>query len=157
MSGIAPGTATVTLAATDPGGLSATQSFTVTVTAANRAPTVSAQITDQSVEEGAEVRVDISGAFSDPDGDDLTHDAISDAQDIAAASVSGSQVTVSGVAPGTATITLTATDPGGLTASQAFSVTVQEAEPDLDALFSAPTPAEIAQVEVEWAIRARPR
>ena len=153
VSGVARGTATVTVTATDPGGLSATQAFTVTVTAANRAPTVSAQMTDQIVEEGAEVQVDIAGAFSDPDEDDLTYDAVSDVQDIAAASVSGSEVTVSGVAPGTATITLIATDPGGLTASQAFSVTVKEAEPDLDALFSAPTPAEIAQVEVEWATR----
>ena len=153
VSGVAPGTVAVTVTATDPGGLSATQAFTVTVTAANRAPTVSAQITDQSVEEGAEVQVDISEVFSDPDGDDLTYDAVSDAQDIATASVSGSEVTVSGVAPGTATVTLTATDPGGLTASQAFSVTVKEAEPDLDALFSAPTPTEIAQVEVEWATR----
>ena len=153
VSGVAPGTTAVTVTATDPGGLSATQAFTVTVTTANRAPTVSAQMTDQSVEEGAEVRVDISEAFSDPDGDDLTYDAVSDAQDIAAASVSGSEVTVSGVAPGTATITLTATDLGGLTASQSFSVTVKEAEPDLDTLFSAPTPAEIAQVEFEWATR----
>ncbi|MDE2773551.1 MAG: prolyl oligopeptidase family serine peptidase [Gemmatimonadota bacterium] len=153
VSGVTPETTAVTVTATDPGGLGATQAFTVTVTAANRAPTVSAQMTDQSVEEGAEVQVDISEAFSDPDGDDLTYDAISDAQDIAVASVSGSEVTVSGVAPGTTTITLIATDPGRLTASQTFSVTVKEAEPDLDALFSAPTPAEIAQVEVEWATR----
>ena len=153
VSGVAPGTAAVTVTATDPAGLSATQAFSVTVTAANRAPTVAAHVADQSVEEGAEVQVDISEAFSDPDGDDLTYDAVSDAQDVATASVSGSEVTVSGVAPGTAAVTVTATDPAGLSATQAFTVTVEEAEPDLDALFSAPTPAEIAQVDIEWATR----
>ena len=66
----------------------------------NRAPTVSAAIPDQSVEAGAEVTVGVSGAFSDPDGDALSYGATSDASAIATASVSGSDVTVTGVAPG---------------------------------------------------------
>ena len=103
LTGEAPGTATVAVAATDPGDLSATQTFEVTVSSSNHAPTVSDAVPDQSVEEGAQVVVDVSGAFSDPDGDALSYEAASDAQGVATASVSGSDVTLTGQA----TITLT--------------------------------------------------
>ena len=99
--------------------------------------------------------MDISRAFSDPDGDALSYEAASDAPGVAAASVSGSDVTVSGEAPGTATITVTATDSGDLSATQTFKVTVEAAigESDLDAFFAQPTAIEIAQVEAEWETR----
>ena len=156
---MAPGTATVTVTATDPGGLSATQTFGVTVTSANQAPTVGTALEDRTLQAGAEETVDLSAAFSDPggrlDGDPLTYEATSDAPALATASVSGSEVTLTGVAPGTATVTVTATDPGGLSATQTFGVTVEAAatEPTLDALFAPATAAEIAQVEAEWATR----
>ena len=38
--------------------------------------------------------------------------------------VSGAEVNVAGVAAGSATVTVTATDPGGLSATQTFDVTV---------------------------------
>ena len=155
VTGEAPGSATITVTATDPGGLSAIQTFEVTVTSANRAPAASAAIPDQSVEEGTQVTVDVSGAFSDPDGDVLRYEATSDASSVATASVSGSDVTVTGEAPGSATITVTATDPGGLSAIQTFEVTVDAASGglDLNALFAPPTAMEIAQVEAEWQTR----
>ena len=155
VTGEAPGSATITVTATDPGDLSATQTFGVTVTPANRAPTASAAIPDQSVEEGTQVTVDVSGAFSDPDGDALSYEAASDASSVTTASVSGSSVTVTGEAPGSATITVTATDPGDLSATQTFGVTVDAAGggSDLDALFAAPTAMEIAQVVAEWQTR----
>ena len=71
--------------------------------------------------------VDVSGAFSDPDGEALSYRATSDASSVAGVSVSGSNVTVTGEAPGAATITVTATDPGGLSATQTFEVTVNRA------------------------------
>ena len=156
VTGVAEGTATVTVTATDPGGLRAAQSFEVAVTGVNRAPEVAAAIDDQTVGVGAQVTVDVAGAFSDPDGDALGYEATSDAPTVATASVSGSAVTVTGVAEGTATVTVTATDPGGLSAAQAFGVTVEAASgaPDLDALFVPPTAAEIARVEAEWETRA---
>ena len=155
VTGEAPGSATITVTATDPGGLSAIQTFEVTVTSANRAPAASAAIPDQSVEEGTQVTVDVSGAFSDPDADALSYEAASDASSVATASVSGSDVTVTGEAPGSATITVTATDPGGLSAIQTFEVTVDAASGglDLNALFAPPTAMEIAQVEAEWQTR----
>jgi len=68
--------------------------------------------------------VDVSGAFRDPDGDPLTYGATSSAVQVAVVSVSGSRVTVTPVSDGTATVRVTATDPGGLSAAQTFSVTV---------------------------------
>ena len=88
---------------------------------------MSTAIPSQGVEEGTEVTVDVSGAFSDPDGDALSYRATSDASSVAGVSVSGSNVTVTGEAPGAATITVTATDPGGLSATQTFEVTVNRA------------------------------
>ncbi len=153
--GEAPGSATITVTATDPGGLSATQTFGVTVNSANRAPTVSGAIPDQVLVENTEAPVDISGAFSDPDGDALRYGATSDASSVATASVSGSDLKVIGEAPGSATITVTATDPGGLSATQTFEVTVEAGSggADLDALFAPPTADEITQVKEEWDTR----
>ena len=155
VTGVAPGSAAVTVTATDPGDLSVTQTFMVTVTAGNRAPEAAETIPDQNVGVGAEAMVDVSGAFTDPDDDALTYTAESDATGVATVDVSGSVVTVTGVALGSATVTVTATDPEGLSATQSFMVTVEAASgtPDLDALFVSPTAAEIAQVEAEWATR----
>ena len=151
VTGEAPGSATITVTATDPGDLSATQTFEVTVTPANRAPTASAAIPDQSVEEGTQVTVGVSGAFSDPDADALSYEATSDASSVATASVSGSDVTVTGEAPGSATITVTATDPGDLSATQTFEVTVTPANraPTASAAIPDQSVEEGAQVTVD--------
>ena len=68
--------------------------------------------------------VSVSGAFRDPDGDPLTYGATSSAVQVAAVSVSGSRVTVTPVSEGTATVRVMATDAGGLSAAQTFTVTV---------------------------------
>ncbi len=121
------GAATVTVTATDPGGLSAGQSFTVTVP--NRAPEVSGPIPDAEVHVGETVDVDLSGHFADPDGDDLSYAAASSDEGVATSSASGGSLTVAAVAQGTATVTVTATDPGGLSAGQSFTVTVPNRAP----------------------------
>ena len=68
--------------------------------------------------------VNVSGAFRDPDGDPLSYGASSSAAPVAVVSVSGSRVTVTPVSGGAATVRVTATDPGGLSAAQTFTVTV---------------------------------
>ena len=68
--------------------------------------------------------VDVSGNFSDADGDTLTYTAASSDTSKVTVSVSAATVTVTPVAVGHSTITVTATDPGGLFANQAFTVTV---------------------------------
>ena len=127
VAGVAAGSATVTVTATDPGDLSATQTFDVTVTTGNQAPMAVGEIAAQTVTAGDSVTVDVSGNFSDPDDDDLTYTAASSDEDAATVSVSGAEVTVMGVAAGSATVTVTATDPGDLSATQAFDVTVATA------------------------------
>ena len=68
--------------------------------------------------------VDVADKFSDA-GDVLTFTAISGDTNIATVTLIGSEVTVTPVAEGMATITVTATDMAGQTAEQTFSVTVQ--------------------------------
>ena len=124
---VAEGTATLTVTAADPGGLTASQSASVTVEAANRAPVTVDSIPGQTLVAGDSVTLDASQYFSDPDGDSLSYMASTSDSDIATASAEGGTVTIRAVAEGTATLSVTATDPGGLTASQGTGVTVQAA------------------------------
>ena len=126
INGVAAGTATVTVTASDPGGLSATQSISVTVEAVNQAPVGEGIIDDQGMVVGDEVTVDVTDNFSDPDGDELTYAATSSDTAVATVATEGAMVTITAVAAGSATITVTATDPGELSASQEFGVTVEE-------------------------------
>ncbi len=121
------GRATVTVTARDPGGLTATQAFSVTVTDANRAPEAAGTIANRALTAGGDpATLDVSNSFIDPDGHGLTYTVASD-DDAAAVSVSGSVVSIRPSSAGRATVTVTARDPGGLTATQAFSVTVTDA------------------------------
>ena len=127
VTGVSAGTATVTVTAGDPGGLTASQSFRVTVQRANRAPVAVGSIPGQTVGPGAATTVVASAYFRDPDGDVLTYVASSSNTAVARVTVSGDTLTVTGVSAGTTTVTVAAGDPGGLTALQAFQVTVQGA------------------------------
>ncbi len=128
---VAEGSATVTVTATDPDGLTAEQDVGVTVQSrqGNRAPTAVGAIDAQTIDGGSSVAVDVSTHFSDPDGDALTYGATSSNASVATATMSGSTVTIRGVAGGTATVTVTARDPGGLAARQRIRVTVPNRAP----------------------------
>ena len=125
-TGVAAGTATITITARDPGGLTATQTMAVTVQAVNNPPTVTGTIDDQTLNVGDSVTIDVADSFSDPDGDELAFAATSSDTAVATASVSGSMITVMAVATGSATVTVTATDAGGLMAEVGFTVTVEQ-------------------------------
>ncbi len=101
----------------------------VTVLPANQAPTVASAIADQSLVSGATATVDISSTFSDPENDALTYAASSDDTAKATVALSGTTLTVTGAAPGTAKITVTATDPYGVSVSDEFDVTVTNNAP----------------------------
>jgi hypothetical protein len=122
---LATGVATITVTATDPGGLTATQTVTVEVTPGNRAPQPQGTISAQSVAVGGTATVNLSPYFTDPDGDALTYAATSDDRTVATVSVSGTVATVTGMEGGTATMTVTARDPGGLSVTQTMGVTVE--------------------------------
>ena len=131
LTAVAEGTATIRVRAIDPGGLSAIQLFTATVTGpSNRPPEAVGALAPLTIglDETA-VTVDVSGAFRDPDGDALTYGATSSVPAVAAVTATGSAVTVTPVTEGTATVTVTATDVGGsnTAATQAFTVTVSAA------------------------------
>ncbi len=124
LTGVAEGRATATVTATDPDGLSVAQSFSVTVEPAGRGPVTAGALGDLSMEAWDVRSFDAGPFFRDPDGDDLSYDAATSDRVVATASVTGSIVTVRGISTGTTTLTLTATDPSGLSASLSAAVEV---------------------------------
>ena len=137
---IAKGTATITVSATDPHNLSASQQFQVAVE--NRAPAALGAIpAPPPLDPGASpYQVDVAAYFNDPDGDPLTFAAESSDQDVATVSTAGSTLSVTPIAKGTATITVSATDPHNLSASQQFQVTVENRAPAAHGAIPAPPP-----------------
>ena len=129
IAGVASGAAAVTATATDGGGLSAQQSFAVTVP--NRAPEAVGEIGDLEIAVDSVAELDVAAYFADPDGDDLEFGAVSSDTTRVRVAVSGSVLTVAGVASGTAVLTVTATDGGGLSARQSFAVTVPNRAPEV--------------------------
>ena len=145
---VAKGEAMVTVTATDTEGLTATQEFVVTVP--NRAPLAVGSIDERTIEVDGTSSVELSGHFEDPDGDDLVHSAVTSNGAVAAVGVDGSALTVTAIAKGGATVTVTATDTEGLTATQAFQVTVPNRPPLATGSFEAQTIAvgEVAEISL---------
>ena len=129
VTGVAVGSATVTVTATDTGSLSAQTSFAVTVP--NRAPVVADTIRGPELPVGDSTTFDLGLHFTDPDGDSLAHAAETSDDGIATVSVAGASLTVRALAKGTATVRVTATDPGGLAAEQSFDVIVPNRAPEV--------------------------
>ena len=134
ITAVAAGMATITVTATDGMGESAMQTIDVTVEAANTAPMAGAAIADQTVTAGMTVMVQSTITDSDT-GDMLTWLASSSDDMIATADADDmGMVTVTGVAAGDATITVTATDGMGESAMQTIDVTVEAADTSLQAI-----------------------
>ena len=118
---------TVTVTATDPDGAFVSDTFTLTVESGNQAPVLDTAIGDRTATEGVATNIDVSGSFSDPDGDALTFTATG-----LPASLSLSTAGVLSGTPvagdvGTISVTVTAADPSGATAMDTFSLTVNAA------------------------------
>ena len=128
VSAVAPGNTSVTVTATDPGGLQSQQNFQVTVP--NRPPEPRGTIPSITIPVGRTETVDVSSYFAEPDGEALTYDATSSNPAAATVSVAGSTVTVTAVAKGTTDVTVTATDPEGLAATQSFQSMVPNRSPE---------------------------
>ena len=122
--GVSPGNATVTVTATDPDSLSAQVRFEVIVP--NRPPEVIRTIPDVRLPPGGSGGITLSLFFSDPDAQDLTYQAESSDPGVVTASMAGDTLIATAVNLGTATATATATDPGGLSTSQTFTMSVLE-------------------------------
>ncbi len=92
------------------------------------APKAAYPIPPVTVQNGDSVQVEVSWYFTDRDGDYLTYSSVSSNPDVTRVSVSGSTVTVRATGRGSATVTVTAADPDGLSASQEFGVTVVKSD-----------------------------
>ncbi len=125
-TGTGAGSATVTVTATDPDALTATQSFEVTVP--NLAPVTERTIAPDTLYAGESGRVDVSGHFSDADGDALEYAAASDSAHVVTVEMDGSAVAYRAVVPGSAEVTVTASD-GRASVAQRFRVTVPNRAP----------------------------
>ena len=93
----------------------------------NMAPTAVGTIGAQSVMMGETSSMNVSGYFNDPDGDTLSYSSTSDDTGVATVNAMGNPVMVTGVAVGTANITVKAMDPDGAYVEQMFMVTVTAA------------------------------
>ena len=120
---VSRGTATVTVTARDPEGRAAALRFEVTVP--NRAPLAAGPISALTLTAGDTVRVDPSEYFTDPDGDPLVYEAASSDPAVVSAAAVDDTVRVVALARGSAIVTVTARDPGGLTATLSFGVEVR--------------------------------
>ena len=89
---------------------------------ANRPPAAAGTLPDRALTLPG--TLDVSQAFVDPDGDRLAYAVSSAAPDVVTVLAAGARVTLTAVGVGRARIEVTATDPGGLSATQAFTVTV---------------------------------
>ena len=119
------GSATITVKAEDFDKASATQSISVSVM--NRAPEIVGSIADVNIRVGGSSEsFDVSGNFSDPDGDSLTFSVDDPDSSVAKVSISGSEVTVAPKSEGEiGKVTVTATDTEGLRISEDFRVVVR--------------------------------
>ena len=91
----------------------------------NRSPVPAATLLNRTLAPDDNLNVDVSGAFVDPDGDALSFTASSLAPQVVTARVTGAFVMLAAASEGAATVRVTATDPGGLSATQVFTVTVE--------------------------------
>lgn len=87
-----------------------------------------------TVDVGDTAMVNLSAHFNDPDGDALSYTAETSDADVAIAFVTGTVVSVPGLAKGTATVTVTAFDPDGFSVQQSFPVTVPNRAPAADSI-----------------------
>ncbi len=93
---------------------------------ANRPPVATGTIPAANIFVDDTVTVDVSAYFSDPDGDRLSYDATVSPGTVASVSVAGSVVTIVGAARGLGTVTVTARDPGGLSAQRQMGLNVDD-------------------------------
>jgi hypothetical protein len=130
VAGLAEGSAKVTVTASDPGGLSAALSTEVAVERRNAAPEIAKDIPDRIVRADSTLTFSLAACFSDLDDDPLAYAAKSSDEGVVAVAVERNRwLRVSGVGAGEARVTVTATDPAGASAEQAFMVTVPQQAP----------------------------
>ncbi len=117
----------LTVRVEDAGGLADEARATVELLDENEGPEAVGAMAPKMLEAyGAAAEEDLAPYFRDPDGDALSYAAESSSPGVATASVTaGGRLSIAPQALGVATVTVTASDPGGLTATQQVQVTVE--------------------------------
>lgn len=116
-----------TYVVSDGNGETAEAVVEVTVRPVNDAPVAVGVIPDQALDEGGgEATVELTPFFEDVDGDALAYRASSTDLSVAVMAISGAVLTLTPVEYGSAAVTVTAEDEGGLTATQTFAVGVSD-------------------------------
>ena len=99
-------------------------------TVSNRAPVAERAMPWIGLRAGGEAAsVNASSYFRDPDGDNLAYSAVSGSPDVVSVAVAGDRVMIDPVGAGSATVTVMATDPGGLSTPSSFRVGVRGGSP----------------------------
>ena len=115
----------MTIIAQDGAGATAFGTFTVTVLDPNDAPEAVGTIPPQTLRlEDPGLALSLGSYFTDADNDRLTYRAVSADKGVVTVEVTEAMVTLTAVAEGGGTVTVTATDPGGKSATQEILVTV---------------------------------
>ena len=97
----------------------------VAVADRNRAPAVTTTLADRTLPAGSDaVTIDLASTFTDPDSNSLTYNVVSGDPDRVGVTLTGAQITLTPGSPGWSMVTARVTDPGGLGAVAAFTVTV---------------------------------
>ncbi len=121
------GTDSFTYIASDGDGLTDMATVEVTVLPVNDAPATVGTIPDQTLDEGGDpVHVDVSPYFGDVEEDALTYGAQSSDTGVVQISMTDEVLVLVPVVYGSATITVTAWDPAGLSATQSVRVGVSD-------------------------------
>ncbi|KUO74817.1 MAG: hypothetical protein APF77_11185 [Clostridia bacterium BRH_c25] len=123
VTGVAPGTANITVNAARGGYYSASRTFTVTVTLMTTVEI--GVINDISLFEKASQDIAITSIPTD-----AVKTAVSDKPEIASVAMTGNALKITGVVPGTANITVTASKSGYYSLNKTFKVTVMALHTD---------------------------
>ncbi|MFJ7738293.1 immunoglobulin-like domain-containing protein [Lysinibacillus sp. NPDC097287] len=116
---------------TDGQSLSDAVLASITVNPVNDAPFLANPISNQTIIAGKSKSIDLSNTFSDVDGDTLTLTATSSPPNVASVQLDNSQqLTIQGLADGTAVIKVTASDGHGGTADITVNITVTVTDTD---------------------------
>ncbi|PJF44466.1 MAG: hypothetical protein CUN55_03835 [Phototrophicales bacterium] len=145
VKGISVGSATITITLTDARGASTSDTFMVTVQAANQPPKFDVEPTNITLNQGANTTV--TYMVSDPDGDTVTVEATSSDPSIASVTrQSANSFLISGNAAGTANLTVSISDGKGGIDGRTVTVTVVAASSNNPPSFLVePAPITVAQ------------
>ncbi|GAA4420104.1 hypothetical protein GCM10023187_55050 [Nibrella viscosa] len=118
------GITSVTVTATDPGGLTGSASFSITVNQGNTRPYVATPVSNTTIAVGQSYSLDVTKVFTDNETPTQLSYGVSGLPKGLSFSTKTNTISGAPSAVGVSVITLTATDPGKLSGTTSFTLTV---------------------------------